>query len=63
MQLNHVVRSQYARILYNKSLHPTIEPVTPCADAQAAPAPLAGEANVTATWLFVQVMAEEKMCF
>ena len=31
---------------YNKRLHPTIASVTPCADAQAAPATLAGEANV-----------------
>jgi len=28
-------------------LHPTIASVTPCAGAQAAPAPLAGEANVS----------------
>ena len=31
----------------NKSLHQTIAPVTPCANAQATPAPLAGEANVS----------------
>lgn len=32
--------------LPNKRLQPTIAPVTPCADAQAAPATLAAEANV-----------------
>ncbi len=33
----------------NKRLHPTIASVTPCAGAQAAPATLAGEANVRMT--------------
>jgi len=40
--------------MYNKRLHPTIAPVTPCADAQAAPATLAGEANVRITKDFLR---------
>ena len=47
LQGNHIEVGQ--RGFHNKSLHQTIAPVTPCADAQAAPAPLAGEANVDMT--------------
>ena len=35
---------------YNKRLHLTTASVTPCADAQAAPATLAGEADVRKSW-------------
>jgi len=35
---------------HNKRLHLTIASVASCADAQAAPAALAGEANVRWTW-------------
>ena len=49
--------SNSRRRLSNKRLQPTIASVTPCADAQAAPATLAAEANV----MCAQCFGEDKV--
>ncbi len=43
---DHTGQGTVGAFHYNKRLHQSIASVTPCADAQAAPNTLAGEANV-----------------